>query len=224
MTVSVREPFFLRGHGSVLVRAILVSFVLGVLAVAAGWTTAVAAAMCISFDSALAGNCVFSAAWSIASAAFLYGPLNAWNGRSWLWTLVSVPAGFSIILLFLLWMEHGPEAVGSSLRQLLGLIVAFAGSGLLLVRWSRLHLLAYVVSLLGAALPSMFQEMLPSIGSLQIPWMTPDVHILTYLSALHGSAFVALAVPWGIPFWWPPKREVPPAEPARLRGGGLASA
>lgn len=159
MAVQLREPFFLHGRRSILQRAIMISSVLTGLAALAGW--GIAATLVVSGQtnhsrSAIGWYFAFPVAWSVISVLFVHGPLNAWNGRSWIWTVLALAVGLLLMLQFAVWIDH-PYRIGQSHRTLLPILVVHIASGLLQVRLSRLHLVAYLFSILGAILtPGLF--------------------------------------------------------------------
>jgi hypothetical protein len=86
MATSFREPFFLRGRKSVLLRAILISLVLAGLSSAAAWI--IMGAYCAALRYPTAMRQVFGSwiglplALSMTSFAILIvGPLNHWRRR-----------------------------------------------------------------------------------------------------------------------------------------------
>lgn len=206
MTASLplREPFFLRGRKSVLQRAIIMSCVLGGLTAAAGWISAIAEVALFQLTAPIPIPLLVIC---LAAAILVHGPLHWWNRRSWLWTLAAVPICLLLLLLLSAWLRLGRDALGARSRELivnLGILGVIAGSGLLQIRFRRLHLLAYVVSLLGVLLPAAVPVILPDPSALALPGFTNEMVRGLALAILYGSCFGALSLPWGIPFWWPP--------------------
>ncbi len=213
MTTSLREPFFLRGRTSVLQRAVIISCVLAGLTAAAGWISAIAEVALGQMAPAPMG------VMCLAVAVLVHGPLHRWNRRSWLWTLAAFPASFGLLLVFSLWLRLGANALGSGSRILvvsLGMLGITAGSGLLQFRFRRLHLLAYIFSLLSVLLPTAVLVILNNSAGTAIPGFTNDMVRGFLISLQFGSGIAAIAIPWGLPFWWPPADDHSPAPPVQL--------
>ena len=81
-----------------------------------------------------------------------------------------------------------------------------SASGLPLLRSRRRHILAYLVSIVCIVLPGVYFEAVqraPS-GSLKPAFAYIPEPVYGFL--LGFGVFCSLAIPWGIPFWWPPEQ------------------
>lgn len=219
MPLELRDPCFLRGRKSVLQRAIIMSLALGGLTAAAAWIAAIAdvAIFPVSAPVAMFVIC-------LAIALPLHGPLHVWNRRSWLWTVAAIPSCFALALLLNVWGRLGRDILGTRSQELvgnLGILGVVAGSGLLQIRLRRLHLLAYVISLLAVLLPIAVLAILRDPSALAVPGFTNQMVRGLALAILYGSCFGALSLPWGIPFWWPPADDHSAAPPVRLHADVL---
>lgn len=214
MTVPLREPLFLRGRTSVLQRAVIMSLVLAGLTAAAAWIVAVIAVVSRPLvGSPVAMYFVVPAAWAVTSALLVYGPLHRWNQRPPSWTLAALPVGFVLMFFFTYWMRNGPRHLRPEIHLTLGFFGVLAGSGLLLVRSHRLHVLAYLVSICGAVLPALVILLIKSPTSITIPGFTQTMSQGVVYAILFGTWFGAPTIPWSIPFWWPLVSDTQPAEP-----------
>ncbi len=210
MSLPLREPFFLRGRKSVLQRAVIMSLVLGGMAAFASWIVAgTAVAVLGPSDSSLA----ISVVWGLAAAIFIHAPIQFWNGTSWrLRTIVAIPINAAALYLCVFTTSY------ESLRQLgrtfnvnFAIAVLLLINGAQLVRPLRLHIIAYVGSVLGGIVVAAIALAINDPTQIQIPLPgVPDiVELALTLAAVYGSLFGALAIPWGLPFWWPPQEDSP---------------
>ncbi len=211
MTVPLREPFFLRGRKSVVQRAVIMSCVLGTLAAVAAWSMGLAAMLAGDYSAPpLIEYMGRPIAWCLATSLFIYGPLNAWNGRSAWWTFASASAGFLLMFIGCFYFHFSENRLGEEFRTLTGnrgTLSITTWSGLLQVRFHRLHLLAYLSTILAAAFPLAIGLLLATPGIPRFiprpPWVP---HEAVTAAAFFGSWFAALSIPWGLLFWWPPER------------------
>lgn len=220
MPIELREPMFLRGRKSILERAVIISCVLGALAMAAGWLLAFAIYATNRYLVDVQ-NFVIPLAWGVTSGLLLYRPLNYWNRRSWLWTAASIPVGFALLYLWAIWSQAGPTHLTYSTRMTQGMFGALLASGLLLVRPTQLHWLAYEMSIAAGAIPAVAFLAVERVNGTGIPGISREVANTIVSAALFGGWFGALSIPWGIPFWWPPADDHALAPPALLPGDFL---
>lgn len=210
MPVPLREPFFLRGRKSVPQRAVIMSCVLAALTAIAGWLLAFAIQATDHYGLAVQ-NLAVSAAWGVTSGLFLYGPINYWNRRSWLWTVGSIPPAIALLALWSIWSQPGPSHVPDTTRMTQGFFGVLAGSGFLLMRATRLHWFAFAISVAGGVIPAVAFVAVGHVNNSVIPGISYEAAGVIASAALFGGWFGALAIPWGLPFWWPPETEQPPA-------------
>ncbi|WLD13310.1 hypothetical protein [Planctellipticum variicoloris] len=211
MTASLplREPFFLRGRKSILQRAVIMSLVLGGLTAIVGWIVAAAVVAMGPGESPFLPSLI----WGITAALLLYGPLHFWNGRSWRFTLLAIPVSTASLNGFIMFVDHYAQRhVDRTTAMIIGLTGFLLVNGILLIRLSRWHIIAYVASLAGGAVPAAIVFSISDVGQLAIPGVPEEFIVAIVLAAFLGSLFGALAIPWGLPFWWPPA-EASTAEP-----------
>lgn len=220
MTASLplREPFFLRGRKSVLQRAVIMSCALTGLTSAAGWIAAVGAVAwkpyAVYFIEPLV---VEQVAMAVAITLFVHVPLHYWNRRIRLWSLAAFPVVFFLLELNHAWLQWVLDHLQAQLRfpaVLVGAVGLVIGNGLLQVRWTRVHLLAYLVSVAGVGLLLVATfAVLSGSTSFSIPGLAPAMAEGVMFAIGFGMGFAALAIPWGLPFWWPPADDNSPAPP-----------
>lgn len=208
MTKPLREPPFLRDQKSVLTRAIIMSAVL------AGLTIAYLSCQSFKgmFEPALGGKSIW---WDaifdgLASTAFFYGPLNYWNRRPLWFILACIPAsGFGPLFLDWLLLPSGDQGGSfSPVFSVATVAIEHAALGLLLVRPTKLHAIAFGVYMLSSLVGSV--ELVFLIWLSDSSASGTDHHFAVISGGLGVMATYVLgwAVPWGIPFWWPPKRNL----------------
>jgi hypothetical protein len=214
MSIPLREPFFLRGRKSVVQRAAIMTVVLAALTAAAAWSAAIAVFAFGPFIGRISLENIFVCS---AAAIFVHGPLHYWNARSWRWTLAVLPLGVGLLAVLDVWMLFAINHFGAEHRMplaILNVLVVLAGSGLLQVRRSRPHLLAYGVSILAILLPATVLRILQNPSNIVIPGVHPELVFSVFLATVYGSCLGSLAIPWGIPFWWPPAEHAAGDEPS----------
>ncbi len=203
-TISLREPFFLSGHRGMLFRATMMSVVIGALASAAAWIDL------LGFAAVRIAGVALTEPWqcyALLSAAGLppailvVGPLNYWNHRPWSWTLLAV-IGLPV-LIFVCGMTQQLMILKDDAVRLM----FFSGCGLLLVRWEQKHRLAFLLSCFVGSFGELgfLQEKLAKLPSYPLV----SFGLVPVSSILSDVIFwaVAVAVPWGIPFWEAPSRK-----------------
>jgi len=202
MSLPLREPFFLRGRQLPMERAVIMSLVIGGLGLVAGWLVLFA----VAANGPGQFEIVMGVVWSATSAALVYGPLNFWNRRPWWVTLATIPVSFASIYLLARWLAPLTEpGRRGSWEFAIGFLPVLIVNGALLVRRSRLHVMAWIAFVLGGSIP-IATAMLISIPP-NVPVMSgmPDVYQKGFvLAAVFGNWYVALLALWGVPFWWPP--------------------
>ena len=204
MPLPLREPFFLQGRTSVVQRAVIMSLVLGGLAAVPGWIVALVAA---AYPH---GGVVLAIVWGLTVPVLICGPLNYWNCRPVWVTVVSVPLTLFVLRAFIVWMESVASTIGDVAGMAIGIPLVQLALGTLQVRLSRLHLVAWLISCLGAAPPVLI---LYAAGHnperTRMMGVSSEVWVLFLIAGLMTSWLCALSIPWGIPFWWPPERTSP---------------
>ena len=206
MSLPLREPFFLVGQRNVLVRAVLMSVVLGGLSLIAGWGSILSmfvVSSAVPRDWSLSGQAVCSA---VAITVFLVAPLNFWNLRPTRFLLIC----FLVVALTQLLMMWGAASLVDSDAQsvsyaIFGSILSTLGFGAVLVRHSTLHVAAWFVSVvLSAAIAiwtaTVVKEILESGNA---PGFSEAILVIV-VSGLTIIGFALMTIPWGLPFWWPP--------------------
>lgn len=215
MAVQLREPFFLQGSTSVLERAIRMSLVLGAISGAAGWILTIVTSFYELADWNVSLFVFIPAAWSICATVVICSAINFWNRRSPLWTLLAAPANYLSIYLLMTCWKNGPASYGVFFQLWPGHLAVAAFSGLLLVRLSRSHALAYALSMIRSPLPLVVHYLLPNplqrFGWL-IPWRPWLMDHISIYAPYYMVWFAAIYVPWGVPFWWPPEADDTPRE------------
>lgn len=222
MTAPLREPFFLRDRTSVLQRAVIMSLVLTGLTAVAGWLMAMtitAAEAFVDFGAELnvlrvVTRAVVALLCGVIATSTIYAPLNHWNNRSGRWTLAAIPA-FAVILELMSYGLHRAHdaAIPQGLAISLGFLFATAANGLLLIRPRRSHLLAFLLSIGCAIFPGLMMFLLDNPDRIRIPGLSHQATRPIFYAILFGGWFAALAIPWGLPFWWPPEDRYEPATP-----------
>lgn len=212
MPVQLREPFFLHGRRSVLQRAILMTLVLTGLAMTAAWMLQVGAVLSLRMPY-FAGRLYDHLSWGVVLTAIIYGPLGFWNCRPWWFSLLAMSVAVSTSYT-MLHLPFGPDPNFG--RDYVGVpweVVWPLVSGGLLFRPSQSHAIAFIASLVctpqAAKLATMIDQMLP-LDSLSGPFYW-HVRWATF-AAWSAFFFCGMFVPWGIPFWWPPKSAAPRPE------------
>jgi len=204
--LPLREPFFLRGRTSVLQRAVIMSLVLGGLTAIVGWIVAVAVVAMGPGASPFLPSLV----WGITAALLLYGPLHFWNGRSWRFTLLTIPGSTASLYCFIMFVDHYAQRyVDRTTAMIVGLTGFLLVNGILLFRFSRWHIIAYVASLVGGTIPAAIVFSIKDVGQLAIPGVPEEIKVAIVLAAFLGCLFGALAIPWGLPFWRPQEPDSP---------------
>lgn len=209
MPISLREPFFLRGRRSIVQRAVVMSLVLGGLAMLASWLIYGTVILMARADLPLWISTILGSTVMIASILLLYGPLSYWNRRPWWFIAFVVPTSVTVASLTaaaILNMTISPHEPGW-----LGLTVAMTlftgGIGCVLLRRSRVHLIAFMSSLLIAPVVAFQLNLLENYNSSSAPaGMLPVIQPIILVSA-YVTILCGLSVPWGIPFWWPHTHE-----------------
>lgn len=210
MPLELREPFFLRGRKSVLQRAVIMSLVLGGLTAFIGWIVSAAVVAMGPGESPFLPSLI----WGITAAFLLYRPLHCWNGRSWRFTLLTIPVSTASLYGFIMFVDHyAQQYVDRTMAMIIGLTGFLLVNGILLIRFSRWHIIAYVASLVGGTVPAAIVFAIRDVGQLGIPGLPDEAAIAIVLAAFLGSLFAALAIPWGLPFWWPPENDEPAPAP-----------
>ena len=205
MSFPRREPYFLQGRTSVIQRAVLMSMVLFGLTAIAGWVVAMA-----TFASGRHFVMwVLPPAWGLATGLLVYGPLHYWNRRNALWTVAAVLMGIMLQNWFIhLMRDQEFRWLSKTSREAMGFAMLLAGGGLLQVRCTRLHAVAYLLSVGAAIFPLAITTWIDNPGNLgrsNLGFSVPAAIALPMAyAALFGTWMAALAVPWGLPFWWPP--------------------
>jgi hypothetical protein len=209
MPLPLREPFFLRGRTSVLQRAVIMSLVLVGLAAAGGWVVAAAVLWSQTSHSSLLFPLL---AWGFAATTCIDAPLNYWNRRSWLWTLSTLPTATVLFFAWSCWIGFARSTL--DLCEQLAAPWGFLGvqllHGLLQLRQNGVYWLAYLLSLSGVILPSLIINRIYSLAHANVAGLSYEELRPIIFAAVYVSWFAALAIPWGIPFWWPPQPESPP--------------
>ena len=221
MPLPLREPFFLKGRTSVVQRAVIMSLVLGGLACSGGWcVTGIATIVTLGLlGASYYDQEVICGAWCVLYVGLIYAPLNFWNRRSVAWTLFAVPIHFSAMHVFMtmaaeaLWRPiagglpypeglYRPEAeIG---RVIFGTTLFL---GLLNVRPTWAYGVSYCVSGLAAVLPALSAAVCLGLAGAHFRDLQPETIGSLQLATFVSTWMAALAVPWGIPFWW--SRQVP---------------
>ncbi len=215
MPLELREPFFLRGRNSVLQRAVLMSCVLAGLTAVAGW---LAAATIVVLDRTIGvlgpetANFMAAFAFGCTTTVLLHAPLNFWNRRSWRWSLISIPFLTAVFYVFLKWFRYN-SGLPPELHLPLGFLFAIGAAGLLQLRPQRRHVLAYLLSVGSAAVPTLCFLLISPPDRIRIPALPPEMTRAVVYAIMFGGWFAALSIPWGLPFWWPPEERASP-EPA----------
>ncbi len=241
MAIQLREPFFLRGRRSVLLRAIWMSLALGVIGGGAGLATVLfyllLGLMLQGSDEIDMRLIVGSAAISLATVIGI--PYFRWRGESVFGIatragcILLIAAGPMLFENAALWglldlanqqLDAWKSDVEWGDMLILPVEVMFALT-LLWLAWSAAYfrrswtwLLTVLVS--GLSIPCWILSVtvaLFSVGLAQngLPGEVFMVLVIVYQLSIPGQFFVLLVTPWGVPFWWPPETEVPPqVEPA----------
>lgn len=235
MPPMLREPWFLRGRKSVLLRAVLMSFVLAALACFAGFT------LCLSVY-AIFGTQILSrfteeqffltkAGITGLTIATLAGiPCSYWYGHSQIrvgvsWLLVGLASSQSIHLdsivndwmrsagCFNLWSASPHEV---ALFLCLWIVWSFC-----FLRRARTYVLSVALSALVLPVVSLvmpeFEESFTTTPWDLLSYSTNgilpqlDLRRIPTIKAT-GTLLTIFIVPWGIPFWFPPAAQ--PAETA----------
>ena len=206
MPLPLREPFFLKGRTSVVQRAVSMSLVLGGLSGLAGWAIAAATLIALEMLSSTMLAHFLCAVWTVAALAIVYGPLNYWNRRPLFWTFAAAPLSYGAMFAFQELADVNNSA--ANLAWMSFVFAAFSAvSGLPLVRPRCTHALAYVASVTAAIVPTLIAHLIhhgewpASLG------ITDGFAFLLSFALWFSSWLAALAIPWGIPFWWPPAKE-----------------
>jgi hypothetical protein len=185
------------------------SLVLGGLTAIIGWMVAAAVVAMGPGESPLLPSLI----WGIAAALLLYGPLHFWNGQSWRLTLLTIPVSTASLYGFIMFVDHyAQQYVDRTMAMIVGLTGFLLVNGILLIRFSRWHVIAYAVSLVGGTIPAAIVFSINDVGQLALPGVPEEFKVAILLAAFLGSLFGTLTIPWGLPFWWPPA-ETSPAEP-----------
>lgn len=108
--------------------------------------------------------------------------------------------------------HYAQQYVDRTTAMIIGLAGFLLVNGMFLIRFSRWHIIAYVASLIGGIIPAAIVFSINDVGLLAIPGVPEEIKVAIVLAAFLGSLFGALAIPWGLPFWWPPT-ETSSAEP-----------
>lgn len=200
MSLPLREPFFLAGYRSVLIRAVLMSAVIGALSLVTGWLVILAAYMTAWFE--LSSVWVATGIWALVATLCIYGPLNYWNARSWLVIAMCFPA-LMVMPGVNGWLVEAAQRSNAVDPFFASTVLSSILSGLLLVRRSRLHVAAYVMSVcLSPVSSAMFLAVQQvSDGEQIIPLEYLYPLLITFQTAF---SIACMAIPWGLPFWWPP--------------------
>lgn len=206
MPQPLREPFFLWGRTSVVQRAVIMSVVLGGLTGAAGWLVGLSVWLMLHLDRVTHFDQIFCVSWAIAVTALVYAPLNYWNRRSVLWTLATLPATYiTVFLAHLLFDKSGPE--NAAIKATISFVGVALVTGLLQLRSRKLHRVAYATSVLGAAVPILLVFGLGRAVLMQTLGLSENLAVVIQLAMMVGGWLCSLAIPWGIPFWWPQEQE-----------------
>lgn len=218
MSSSFREPFFLRGHRSVLQRAVRMSLVLAGLSSCAAW------AVLFFFLFEFRNVYLERLAFGLPFAVLIHGPLNFWARRSWFWSAAVIPLGFWIatapVVFAVFYIGRGGSwEVGfefSWLSHFLTTCAIRAGvQGVLLVKRDLAGIVAFALAVLSGALAGTAGYVIAAQGPITIPGVRSDIVPSVKAVCILSLWFAALTVPWGIRFWWPQDAE--PVLPCPLR-------
>ncbi len=236
MAIPLREPFFLRGRRSVLLRAIWTSLALGMIGGSAGLAAELfyllLGLMLQGSDEDVMRLVFSSAAISLATVAGI--PYFVWRGSSArgiatrAGCIMLIAAGPMLTENALLWglldlANQQLDAWKSGVEwgeMLIVPVEVMFGLTLLWLAWSaacfhrsRSWLLTFLAS--GLSIPFWILSAVASLYSpnLASRWLPDEVTmilaIVTQLS-IPGQFFTLLMIPWGVPFWWPPEIKLPP--------------
>lgn len=234
MPPMLREPWFLRGRKSVLLRAVLMSFVLSALSMLAGLTFRLV--LFASFDAELFRGLTFEAGriiWGTLFGGIVMSaigiPCSVWYGHSylrttaaWLLVVVTCSQSFQFVASLTGWMERaGFETQYISMDYVaLFLLLWFAWS----IAYLRRSRSFAGCALLSAVVLPVIVLVMPATGKAfsTTPWDVLSSWSGGVLPRLEfgessavkatGTLLAILFVPWGIPFWFPPAAQ--PAETA----------
>ncbi len=234
MGIPLREPFFLRGRRSVLLRAIWMSLAISVIGGGAG-LAAVLVYLLLGLTVGLEGGLLRlvggSAAVSLATVVGI--PYFRWRGDSVrgiaarAGCIMLIAAGPMLLENKLLWgllaqaaqqldawksdMEWGERLIVSA-EFMFVLILLWVAWSAACVRSSRSWLLTILVS--GLSIPLWILSLavsMYSVGFAQnaLPSNVFSIMLSVLQLSLPGQFFALLVIPWGAPFWWPPNTELP---------------
>lgn len=209
MPISLREPFFLRGRRSVAQRAVVMSLVLGGLAMLASWLMygVVISMVTLRVEGWVAS--ILATTAGVASILLVYGPLSYWNRRPWWFIGFVVPVSVALTSLAattIIQTTISPDDPGF-LGLTAGMVLLMGGIGIVMLRRSRAHLMAFIASVLTAPVAALQMSLIQNYDVSSAPLgMVPMVQTMILVS-MYATILFGLSVPWGIPFWWPPSAE-----------------
>ena len=196
MPLPLREPFFLQGRTSVVQRAVIMSAVLGGLACIAGWGFAIATVVTNAEWRWLAALVSGPTAVIICVDA----PLNYWNCQSPFRTREILPVVGLVLLILGDLAVNGPGGD----RAMGWIALSILGMNLRHIRGSHEHVNAFAISTLGAIVCAGCSAVIFSRGPALFFGMG-TISLALSLAATAVGILVPMSIPWGIPFWWPPR-------------------
>ena len=217
MPLPRREPFFLKGRTSVVQRAVMMSLVLGGLACVAAFLLATVSQHTFDMNDAFSTADI---AWGILVGAILFAPLNYWNCRSVILTISAAMTGVLFQAHIASTVEqlvdpYEPMTSSSVLLHTTEYVAIVCTSyqvysGLLLIRFTRIHVAAFVVAITASILPATYILLCDSVEAYRalmatgIPmWLVNSL----YDTWNYAANLCTMFIPWGIPFWWPPEKD-----------------
>lgn len=241
-TTTLREPWFLEGRTSVWQRAVLMSLVLGGLGLVAGLAWMISLDFLVANTGYAVDDWkYFGPALSSLIAAevlvTLIGiPYLRWQGQS--------PWSIAIRCTLMAWIVATPFLGDSTVQSVLNagcerfIVRSFGRGWLLSTLWTvELTLLCLAMSVgffrttwsfLPAAFISLygvFMAYLLCMGTkyvIFVPHGLPSIFEAqlkfwrrAYPVMIGGPYFALIVIPWGIPFWFPPARELAPVDTAQ---------
>lgn len=206
MAISLREPFFLRGRRSIVQRAVVMSLVLGGLALVASWLVYGTVLFVLTAGLPVWVGSVLGPTLGIASILLVYGPLSYWNRRPWWFIAFVLPIALAVASLTasaIIQLTIDPDDPGFfSLTA--GLALTMGGVGCVLLRRSRAHVMAIVASILTAPAAALQFLLTQNYDFSSAPAGTVTAIQSLMLVSIYVTILGGVSIPWGIPFWWPP--------------------
>lgn len=236
MALPLRDPIFLRGRHSVLQRSVVITLALAVLALFAGLADKVGSEVVMRLVDALvpvkAPLTVSVGLAAVALATILGIPYASWLHHSprgvavrvcWILCVVVVPFGALVLRQDLVdagnrWLAGlTGGGVLIPLEWLVFYSLMWAGWTSAFYRHSRTWIAAALLSWLSIPLVITSFNLTSYAANLTVsPWPGFSLRLPAQgLLSMRSQFFLVLAMPWGIPFWWPPAdRET--ADPAPM--------